>query len=49
MYLKQNKLSVSEIMLLVGFSNNNYFAKSFRTKYGVTPKEYAKRYADKEN
>lgn len=42
MFLKQNKLSVSEIMYLVGFSNASYFTKCFKEEYGVSPKEFAK-------
>lgn len=37
-------LSITEIALCVGFNNMSYFSKTFRNKYGVTPKEYKKTY-----
>jgi signal transduction histidine kinase/DNA-binding response OmpR family regulator len=40
MYLRQKKLSISEIMYLVGFSNHSYFSKCFKEEYGMTPKEF---------
>lgn len=42
MLLKENKLPISEIMYLVGFSNHSYFTKCFRNQYDVSPKEYMK-------
>lgn len=39
-YLSQKKLSVSEIMYMVGFTTASYFAKCFKAKYGVSPSEY---------
>jgi predicted TIM-barrel enzyme/AraC-like DNA-binding protein len=39
--MKQNPtLSISEISLLVGFSNSSYFSKKFKKVTGVTPKKY---------
>lgn len=38
--LSQNKLRVSEIAYLTGFTNPKYFSKCFKDKYGVTPSEY---------
>lgn len=42
MFLRQDKLSVSEIMYLVGFSNASYFTRCFREAYGLSPKEFAR-------
>ncbi len=42
MFLRQDKLSVSEIMYLVGFSNASYFTRCFKEVYGLSPKEFAK-------
>ena len=42
MFLRQDKLSVSEIMYLVGFSNASYFTRCFKEEYGVSPKEFTR-------
>lgn len=42
LFLRQDKLSVSEIMYLVGFSNASYFTRCFKEEYGISPKEFAK-------
>ncbi|MFO7669350.1 MAG: ATP-binding protein [Bacteroidales bacterium] len=41
--LASGKLSVSEVMFQVGFTNHSYFSKCFRKLYHVTPKNYAKK------
>lgn len=33
---------VSEVALMAGFSSSSYFAKCFKAKFGMIPKEYAK-------
>jgi two-component system, response regulator YesN len=38
--LKQNKHSITDIALLVGFENHNYFSTVFKQITGLTPKEY---------
>lgn len=40
LYLSQRKLSVTEIMYMVGFTTASYFSKCFKAKFGVTPSEY---------
>ena len=40
--LKQNKLSISEIGYMVGFSNPSYFAQSFKKLYGHPPSFFVK-------
>ena len=39
-YLIENELSISEIAFKVGFSSASYFSKFFKSKTGVTPKEF---------
>jgi YesN/AraC family two-component response regulator len=41
--LSTGKLSVSEVMFQVGFTNHSYFSKCFKKLYKLTPKEYTKR------
>lgn len=39
-WLNYSKLSIHEIIPKVGIENESYFYKLFKTKYGVTPREY---------
>ena len=39
--LEQGQLNVTEIMYKVGFTTPSYFSKCFKTRYGLTPSEYA--------
>lgn len=41
--LSENRLSVIEIADAVGIGDSSAFAKSFRSKFGMTPTEYKKR------
>ena len=41
MLLKQRNVAVSEVAFKVGYTDPKYFSKSFRSKFGKTPKEYA--------
>ncbi|MBM7568016.1 AraC family transcriptional regulator [Paenibacillus sacheonensis] len=36
--------SVYEVLVQVGYENQSYFYKLFRTRFGMTPKEYAARF-----
>ena len=38
--LREGKLSVSEVMYRVGFTNASYFSKCFQAEFGTTPKNY---------
>lgn len=38
--LKNDKLTIEDIALSVGFSNGNYFGKVFRASLGISPGEY---------
>ena len=40
--LKNTRLSVNDIILNVGYENSSYFHKQFKSRFGVTPKEYRK-------
>lgn len=38
--LEKSDLRIADISFEVGFSNTNYFARAFKTKYQMTPSEY---------
>lgn len=38
--LTETRLSVSDIILAVGYDNTSYFHRVFRKKYGMSPREY---------
>jgi AraC-like DNA-binding protein len=38
--LREDKTSITEISLHVGFSNPSHFARSFKQEYGVSPQKY---------
>lgn len=38
--LKENHISISDIALLCGFNNSNYFSRIFKKQLGITPTEY---------
>ena len=42
-FLKENKLTIGEIALQIGYQNPNKFTSAFRTEYGMTPTEYRKK------
>ncbi|MCD7938090.1 MAG: response regulator, partial [Tannerellaceae bacterium] len=46
--LRETDLSISEIITKVAFNGNGYFASTFRNMYGVTPKEYRKKFSQKQ-
>ncbi len=46
--LSGKKLSVSEVMYALGFSNLSHFSNSFKEFYGMSPKEYADKNREKE-
>lgn len=39
-YLSKTNLSVSDIISAIGYDNTSYFYRIFKTKYGMSPKEY---------
>jgi signal transduction histidine kinase/ligand-binding sensor domain-containing protein/AraC-like DNA-binding protein len=45
--LAGNKLSVSEVMYALGFTNLSHFSNSFKEFYGMSPKEYAEKNREK--
>ena len=40
--LSETSLSIKEITAEVGYNDQNYFSRIFKTKYGLSPKEYRK-------
>jgi two-component system, response regulator YesN len=44
-YLKNNKLKLHEVAMLVGYNDANYYAKAFKKLECVTPSEYREKYS----
>ena len=44
--LVHDKVNISEIAYRVGFSTPSYFSNSFRSYFGMSPKEFETKYAD---
>ena len=40
--LSQTELSIKEITASVGYNDQNYYSRIFKSKYGLSPKEYRK-------
>lgn len=40
--LTSTKLSITDIIVAIGYDNTSYFHKVFKERFGVTPKEYRK-------
>ena len=40
MMLEKSDMNVAQVAYSAGFSTPNYFAKSFKAKYGMLPSEY---------
>ena len=38
--LKTNKVRISEVAAMVGFSDNDYFRESFKKQFGLTPTDF---------
>ena len=45
-YLEQGKISIGQISYKVGFNDQKYFSRIFKSKFGKTPKEYAQSYIE---
>ncbi len=41
MILEQDKLPITEVVYMTGFSDPKYFSKCFSKQFGKTPTEYA--------
>ena len=41
--LEEHKYNITEVTYMVGMNDSRYFAKCFKTTYGVTPSEYRKK------
>lgn len=40
--IRENRYTISEIALMLGFNSIHYFSRAFTQKYGIAPSEYAK-------
>ena len=38
--LRETRLTTQDIILAVGYENTSYFYRVFRSRYGVTPRDY---------
>ena len=38
----ENRYTISEIALMLGFNSIHYFSRAFTQKYGMAPSEYSK-------
>jgi signal transduction histidine kinase/ligand-binding sensor domain-containing protein/DNA-binding response OmpR family regulator len=38
--IKENSLTITEIVTAVGFNSHSYFSKSFKAQFGCSPKDY---------
>lgn len=47
--LRESRLPIQEISSFVGYTDNNYFVKVFRRRFGMTPGEYRKRGVQEES
>ncbi|WP_159951842.1 hybrid sensor histidine kinase/response regulator transcription factor [Polaribacter septentrionalilitoris] len=45
-FLEQGKMSIYQISSKVGFKDPKYFSKIFKSKFGKTPKEYARSFQE---
>lgn len=43
-YLTDTEMSVKEISMIFGYTSPNHFSSAFKKRFGVSPKEYRKRY-----
>lgn len=44
--IEQNKVNISQVGYMVGFKSANYFSKSFKKYYSMSPKTYSKKFTD---
>ncbi len=44
--LIHNKVNILEVVYKVGFSTHSYFSSSFRSYFGMSPKEFVQKYKD---
>ncbi len=47
--LKQYKVYINEVSLMVGFQDINYFRKCFKEEFGVSPTDFAKQFKNNED
>ena len=44
--MKTNKFNIDEIATYVGFNSSSYFIRTFKAKYGLTPREYRQKHKE---
>lgn len=47
--METSNLTITQIASNVGYADYNYFSKVFRKHYGITPREYRKKYVEAED
>lgn len=44
--IRERKINISQVSYMVGFANNSHFSTAFKKYFGMSPTEYAARYAE---
>ncbi|HOI79870.1 MAG TPA: helix-turn-helix transcriptional regulator, partial [Petrimonas sp.] len=47
--LALNAYNITQVSYMVGFSDSRYFSTCFKKQFGMTPREYIKKYKQEEN
>ena len=44
--IREHKINITQVSYMVGFANNSHFSTAFKKYFGMSPTEYAARYAE---
>lgn len=44
--IRERKINITQVSYMVGFANNSHFSTAFKKYFGMSPTEYAARYAE---
>ena len=44
--IREGKINITQVSYMVGFANNSHFSTAFKKYFGMSPTEYAARYAE---